>query len=640
MTRPAPDNRVGMSDDTWNKSLVGGLVILIFGITSSTGNIDQCSLCCLLQRTSEDLNCTWTKDSSVQLNVSLQKISPRDSPQHYTIAPGQNWLLIPRKNLTLYDNYQLSVHGETWMETMNFTYCHGCENVFIGAPILNSTNYEEEDMLIVEITWQDIIDFSNPPRVELRYRTLGASDWITVDSSDLQPNSYEMTDREPGTDYEFQIRYIPDERQKNRGLWSESYVFTTPEEVPVGAPDVWRNFHWESSLHVTWKPLSHHSARGKILSYNVIYNNNDTPQSIEEPCCNISLPAQSTHVCVSARNSKGHGPHGCVIPLCSVATDMDNFDAKAWGDPSGHIVVWWKELMNYGFPVNYVVEWRKDNSSEMNWTRSQMSEMNWTKSEISEMNWTRSQTLVLPGKFSSGVLYHISIHALYNDCYTKIFSTEAYAREEVPLAGPSFSIHVSSSEVLISWDEIPRHALRGKLKHYTIYVKNETSFQRHTVYGRNFTLSGLSPHGAYTTFITASTAAGEGVPSANQTFQTNIRGRIHPLALISVSLLSVGILAMAIFIHPFLLVLWPKIPKPENKFIGATVSTTFLEPQQTPSNPPIVEVEEMEPVSPPSPPPSPPPLPPPAPPQDHFKPITSGYEKHFMPTLEEVLGLC
>lgn len=56
--------------------------------------------------------------------------------------------------------------------------------------------------------------------------------------------------------------------------------------------------------------------------------------------------------------------------------------------------------------------------------------------------------------------------------------------------------------------------------------------------------------------------------------------RIHPLALISMSLISVGILATAIFIHPFLLALWPKIPRPENKFNGVTVSTKFLEPQQ------------------------------------------------------------
>ncbi|XP_040202528.1 interleukin-27 receptor subunit alpha [Rana temporaria] len=610
-----------MSDDPWIKSLVGGLIILIFGITSSTGNIDECSLCCLLQGTSEDLNCTWTNDSRVQLNVYLQRISPHDPPQHYTIPPGQNWLLIPRENLTAHHKYQLSVHGETWMKTLNLTYCHGCENVFIGAPILNLSTYEEEeDTLVVEITWKDTMDFSHPPRVELRYRTLGANDWITVDSDDLEQNSYQMMDLEPYTDYEFQIRYIPDEQQKNRGLWSESSVFTTPEEVPDGAPDVWRHFDQESSLHVTWKPLNHHSARGKILSYNVTYNNNNTHQSIEEPCCNISLPAQSTHVCVSARNSMGHGPQSCVIPLCSVAANKENVDAKAWGDPSGRIAVGWKELMHYGSPVNYTVEWRKDNSSEMDWTRSQIAH----------------QKLVLPGEFSPGVLYHIAIHALYNDCYANFLSIEAYAREEVPLAGPSFSIHVSSSEVFISWDEIPRHHLRGKLKHYTIYVKNETSSQQHTVYGRNFTLKGLSPHGAYTTFITASTAAGEGVPTANQTFQINMGKRIHPLALIAMSLISVGILATAIFIHPFLLALWPKIPKPENKFNGATVSTKFLEPQQTPSNPPIIEIEEMEPVSPPS----PPPLPPPAAPPDQFKPITSGYEKHFMPTPEEVMGLC
>lgn len=61
---------------------------------------------------------------------------------------------------------------------------------------------------------------------------------------------------------------------------------------------------------------------------------------------------------------------------------MENVDVKAWADPSGRIAVGWKELMHYGSPVNYVVEWRKDNSSEMDWTRSQIAH----------------QKLVLPGK--------------------------------------------------------------------------------------------------------------------------------------------------------------------------------------------------------------------------------------------------
>ncbi|XP_072255558.1 uncharacterized protein [Pyxicephalus adspersus] len=216
--------------------------------------------------------------------------------------------------------------------------------------------------------------------------------------------------------------------------------------------------------------------------------------------------------------------------------------------------------------------------------------------------------------------------------------------------------------------------MRGNLKHYTIYVNSTTSSQRHIVHSRNMTLSGLSPNTMYHTYITASTSAGEGVPSAGHTFQT--KGDWN-LTLPLVSLVGVGIL-MVIFMLPHvrknLPVLWPKIPKPEIKLDEYFTYIKVWDPTQTPSNPPITEVEEMEPLSPlPDPcrpiisgyekrsldisgnPEStstphitekkrsellPPLLPPPSPSPDRCRPITSGYEKHFMPTLEEVMGSC
>ncbi|KAM5170088.1 interleukin-27 receptor subunit alpha [Mantella aurantiaca] len=619
-----------MSDDWRVKSLVGGLLILIFGISSSKGNTDECSLCCIIQGVIEDLNCTWTNNSSLQPSVFLQSITnPHEFPQHYTVPPGQKWLLIRRGNLTAFHMYQLTVNGGTWVATLNFTYCHECENVFIEAPVLSSPVHEDNDTF-VDVTWEHKKDLSHHPVVELRYRILGDHDWILVNSGDLEPNSYSMTDPEPYTDYEFQIRYIPGEQQKSRSLWSESYVLTTPEEVPVGTPDIWRRVDQEESLLVIWKPLSAHSARGKILSYYVTYIYNNTLQTTEKPCCNVTMPAQSTHVCVSARNSVGLGPHSCVTPLCSEPPDQDDFYGKALGNSSGHIAVWWKESMIYGFHVNYLVEWRKNNSFEMDWTRSQ----------------TANQTLGLPGEFSPGVLYLISIYALYNDSCVKVGSTEAYAKEEVPLTAPTCSIHVlSSSEVSISWNEIPSHNLRGKLKHYTIYVNSTIDSHKYTVLNTTLTLSSLLPNTWYNIFITASTAAGEGMPSAGQTFQTKGVRNLHPLALPCMSLLGVCVLGALIFIHPhvrktLLLALWPKIPKPENKLNGA-IASTLLESQQPPPNPPITEVEEMKPASPPSPPPpASPPSPPPAPRPDQRKAVTSGYEKHFMPTPEEVMSLC
>ncbi|XP_072255001.1 interleukin-27 receptor subunit alpha [Pyxicephalus adspersus] len=364
-----------MSDHWWIKSLAGGLVILMLGIASSKGNVEECSLCCTLQETIEDLNCTWSNNSSLELNAILQKITkPHDFPRNYTIPPGRKWLLIPRENLIKSLKYQLIINGGTWMETLTFTYCHGCENVLIGAPVLHSSISEEDDTLVVDVKWEN----QDSLAVELRYRILGASEWILVHSNDQEPDCYRMRDPEPYTDYEFQIRYIPNEHQKSSSLWSTSYVLTT---VPIGTLDIWRRME-QGNLLVTWKPLSPYNNKGKIFSYKVTYDYNNKLQTTEKPCCSIILPAPSTNVCVSARNSTGLGPVTCITPLCSVVANMDDFGGKAWGDPSGGIAVWWKESLNYGFPVNYVVEWRKENSTEMDWTRSQKA----------------GQTVVLPGK--------------------------------------------------------------------------------------------------------------------------------------------------------------------------------------------------------------------------------------------------
>lgn len=624
-----------MSERCWVNALLGGLFVL--NLSYIYGLFHDCSVCCVIQDKIGDLNCSWRSDVSTQYSVSLQSLTYSDEPPIlFNITLGQNWVLIRRKDLVTYHEYNLIVTGGGKEATQNFTYSKDGHNIFIRPPQLYSTISENNKSL--EITWKDPEDESENLPVQLRYRILGAHNWSEVNKSDLEINTYALDDPEPYTDYEFQIRYLPDETNKKGSLWSESHVLTSPEMVPNGSPDGLRSWQNGSSLLVMWKPLDHHSARGKILNYVVTYAHGGKKMTAEVPCCSKILPAQSRQLCVRARNSKGLGPPLCVAPLCTeIANKAKDLDCKVWGDSSGRINVLCKELLKFENVLSSVMEWRAlgEDKTEVNWTRGQ----------------TVNETLVFPGEFTPGVPYYISVYVFYNTDLSCIrtFSTETYSQEEVPTAAPNFTSHIlSAGNVLVSWEEIPMQHRRGLISHHTIYVKNTDHSEFHTVSnGRgNKTLSGLSSGTVYTIWMTASTRAGEGKPSPQKTFQTS--GNRHRVLLI------VAVVASILFVCGAVLCFrdrgtsfWPKIPKPEGKFkeFFMASSANMWQPQQVSLNPLIAVVEEIEP--PPQPPTPPPELQPPPPPQpspplpvlNTAPVITSGYERHFMPTPEEVMGL-
>ncbi|KAG8547231.1 hypothetical protein GDO81_028827 [Engystomops pustulosus] len=209
--------------------------------------------------------------------------------------------------------------------------------------------------------------------------------------------------------------------------------------------------------------LDHRSARGKILSYQVTYIHGREEED-ELPCCNVSLPAPATHVCVRARNSEGLGPPACTPPLCA---DRTFLDCNIHGDSSNRIRVLCKDPVIASPLLSFVVEWRaqrEDLKMELDWTRTRVV----------------NETLVLPGDFTPGTPYHVSVYVLYsNSCITG-FSTEVYSREEVPTASPKFTSHIlSPGSVLVSWEEIPKWHKRGAITHYSIYVRSADHLQDH-----------------------------------------------------------------------------------------------------------------------------------------------------------------
>ncbi|KAM4039661.1 interleukin-27 receptor subunit alpha isoform 2-T2 [Anomaloglossus baeobatrachus] len=574
-----------MSDRRWVTAFFRGLLVL--NLQYMYGLLDERSVFCVTTDQSGDLYCSWTGDVRTGDSASLLDLTnPQEPPLVFTIPPGQNWLLINREKLVKLKEYLITVTAGGKSMRMNFTYSG--DGHHSRPPLLNASISGSDSL---EISWKhpedEVLEDPHPP-VELKYRIVGAHNWTQVESDDLEINKYVLEEAAPFTEYEFQIRYLPDGEKKG-SAWSRSHVLWSPEMAPNGSCDVWQSLEEdESSLLVMWKALEQRSARGKV-QYEVTSVRGGHSTTQEVPCCGLVLPAQSSQVCVTARNSKGVGPPACVAPLCTEMVNENVSDCKVRGDSSGKVTVLCDGRVTPDDVLSYVMEWRElreDEAPLLHWTRRR----------------ALSEAVELPGNFTPGVPYYISVNEIYNDSCTRIFATEAYSQEEVPTVAPNFTCHIlSAGNVIVLWQEIPRRHRRGIISHYTIYVNSTTSYKHYT-------------------------------------------GNRHRVLLVVPMVAFILLVSGAIMcFFDCKTQFWPKIPKPEDKFkkLFMASNVNMWQPHQVSLNPLIAVVEEIEPPpQPPTPPPPPPSKPsPPSPLMKKAPVITSGYERHFMPTPEEVMGL-
>ncbi|KAG8441454.1 hypothetical protein GDO86_006990 [Hymenochirus boettgeri] len=376
----------------------------------------------------------------------------------------------------------------------------------------------------------------------------------------LLPPSCELVPWNPLPESE-SSRYLENIAHNRIGSkWSDLVSFCNPENertdhfgkigVPCGRLDVWGRPTEGPSLFIQWK-LNIHTHRGEILGYNVTYNHGGTVHSEEVKSCHVLLPANSTDICVSARNIHGQGYPSCATHICK-------------------------------------------------------------------------------GKFAPYVAYQVSVFAIYhNDC-AGLVSTTIYSQEGAPSTGPNFSIHLLSfTEALIVWEEIPVQYRRGFITNYTICLNRTEYIQRQTVLtATNYLFSGLLPNTAYTMWMTASTKAGEGPAGDIKTFQTGSASFSYALICAPIGfILLVGLGLVMCSQSVIRDVCWPNIPNLDisSAVMNSPQYNSMWDVDQVSVNHPIAIVEEIE-------------LPPPKPPQVDF--IGSGYERHFLPTQEEVMGLC
>lgn len=492
------------------------------------------------------------------------------------------------------------------------------------APRLDpDVDFSEDDPLEATVQWSPP---AWPPHkvlvCQFYYRRCEEMAWTLLETElkSIPLTPVDIQDLELATGYELSGRCRMEKEEDLWGEWSPILSFQTPPSTPK---DVWISGNLcgtqdgQKSL-LLWKAPGHCVQ----MSYRVWFQVKGQESIREEtPYCNSSIPTHAEWAVVSAINATswepltnlslvclgpGSAPHGVVVSNIAGSTKL----LVTWQQGS-------EELQEH------VVDWAEDGD------------------RLEDLNWVRlppgNFSVLLPGSFERGVPYRIRVTAVSPGGLYPAPSVWSFREELAPSAGPALWRLQDDppGTPTIEWGDVPRRQLRGHLTHYTVCAQSGTrpsvcmNVSGNT---RKTTLPDL-PWGPCELWVTASTIAGQGPPGPSLRLHlpdNTLKLKILPGVLFLWGLLLMGysmrLATSRRCTHLRHKVLprwvWEKVPDPAN----SSFSQPHMEevPQVQPSRDlPILEVEDIE------------PLPVTELPQA-FSQLDSGYEKHFLPTPEEL----
>ncbi|XP_013006368.1 interleukin-27 receptor subunit alpha isoform X2 [Cavia porcellus] len=542
-----------------------------------------------------NLNCTWEPSGDpgdpIVLHLQSQKYH-FNRTQRVQVPAGRSWEMVSRKALTLGD--QLLVWGTQGHRPLWVPIFVDLETqVKPDAPWLFPTvDFSEDAPLEATVHWQ-------PPRwpplkaltCQFYYQRSTEPGWLPlepeVQTSPLSP--LELQELELASAYSVRGRCTADPEGDLWGAWSPELSFQTP---PAAPQDVWiaGNPCGAPGSRAAWLVWKAPGPRVQV-SYQVWFGAGEKTLVQERvPCCSCLVPPWARQARVSA---EGGVPWVPATNLSLVCLDSEPQAVEVHSVPrSPRLLLSWQRGAQE--PWEYVVAWTADGGAP------------------EDISWTR-----LPPETCSAPLS------------APVEGPVVWRLPDKPRGTPA-----------VAWGEVTRQQLRGHLTHYTWCTR---SGPRPPVCAnvssstRMVTLPGLPP-GPCKLWVTAATMAGQGPPGPSlQFYLPGNAGNwqvltgvlcMWPLLLLCCCL-GLATSGRCLHLKHKVLPRWvlEKVPDPANSHSSCLhMEVPQPHPQPQPlGDTPILEVEEME--------PQPPQEPPPA-----SVPLHSGYEKHFMPTPEE-LGL-
>ncbi|XP_051898236.1 interleukin-12 receptor subunit beta-2-like isoform X2 [Pristis pectinata] len=403
---------------------------------------NQTDLFCFRLNKDSEVKCTWSPSINTLNTTEYFFHLEEGSNELFQVPTNLTLVTLERKILSAGKCYIARVKANnTELSSLEFF----IEDIVKPNPPANvSAKPAPDDPTIIMIEWTKPtnLDSSVNFQFELQYRMAGQKNWTEVshDEIEVQAISYCLEDLQPFTQYEFRVRCRRD-GETNRKLWSNwSAVIRakTLEASPDAVLDVWFMRRGLGSITLLWKPLEQHQARGIIRRYSVSeWDAEEMSKVTNITCCNISLSETTRHVTATAYNSVG-------------------------------------------------------------------------ATEPAKLN-------LVEGVLQPRIPYKISVYTRYQNGLGGPVSKIVYTEEGVPLTGPQVSIYnISQVSATLLWEDVSLSLRQGVILYYTLYyVKNPQEDTRQKVINissalHNFMLLNLEPESTYNIWMTASTNRGEG----------------------------------------------------------------------------------------------------------------------------------
>ncbi|KAK0143846.1 Interleukin-12 receptor subunit beta-2 [Merluccius polli] len=360
----------------------------------------------------------------------------------------------------------------------------------------------------------------------VRHRVAPDEGWQEEEEG-LHGRAYSLENVHPYSWYEFQVRcaclgsLLSD--------WSQVYKVESPGAAPVGLLDVWsdcRTSFKSSECVLMWKRPPRWQARGEILGYVVmLFHNNGTVTVVNAsvvamPTDRLTCDKKRCHLDnirrdVTAVNVSAYTAHGATTPArlyMPLSAQENRGEALKLDINSKALVVFWKLPTQHinNNQSEYVVQYKQAGhppTQGFDWIRVDRSKMSAT----------------LTGQFEKYIAYQVALFSVSpNGSSDHISSAVGYAHEGTPLRGPFFDVVSTANSANVTWEPIPLLQRRGVIVCYQIGVDSQRVYNVSVPQGienQSLLLERLKHGQEYMVWIRAMTAAGPG-PNSTMLIKT------------------------------------------------------------------------------------------------------------------------
>ncbi|XP_037548528.1 leukemia inhibitory factor receptor [Nematolebias whitei] len=404
-----------------------------------------------------------------------------------------------------------------------------------------------------------------------RFKEVGSSSWNKPSVQSENKTQVRVENLNSSLMYVAQIQCATNDKCP-QCPWSEDHIVQselTTQPVITGSEETVDNpgRRW---ISVTWKFPAEEQHDGYKVT--ICKASGEAPQQQKKtlkPQIRLLLSYSAYLLNISAFNNASISPPASLlIPQQEHVTNEGDDSLNVNVHSSTSLTVSWKHDLIKQF-VCYSVEWRKKGHSAR------------YKSFYENSNNFRNLSH-LPEPLEPYVCYRLTLNIRpYKDtCNIKLINnsegtygtTQFYFRQGTPVSAPtniSFSNKTLSS-VVLQWSAVPEEDVRGFLLGYIIIwaeYHNQATVNNITLdqESKTYELTNLKSDTAYQVYISAFTAAGEGVRSAASFFKTHHDGNTYLIGIFGVIAVVGTLLAFwSLILKRLKAIMLPSIPNPGN----------------------------------------------------------------------------